>query len=111
MASADVPHRTLKRAAERVGRREFVGLLGGAAAAWPVAARGQQADRVRRIGVLIGYAKDDPEVKARLAVFLAGLTKRGWSEGRNVQIEYRFAAGDSDQYSKFAKELIALNPD
>ena len=64
-----------------------------------------------RIGVLIGYAQDDPEVKARVAAFRAGLAKRGWSEGGNVQIEYRFAAGSSDQYRPLAKELIALRPD
>jgi len=92
-------------------RREFIGLLGGAAATWPLAARAQQVDRMPRVGVLIGYAEDDPEVKARLAAFRAGLAKRGWSEGRNVQIEYRFAAGTPDQYPAFAKELIALHPD
>jgi ABC-type uncharacterized transport system substrate-binding protein len=90
-------------------RREVIGLLGGSAA-WPLAARAQQP-AMPRIGVLIGYAEDDPEVKARLAAFRAGLAKRGWSEGRNVQIEYRFAAGSSDQYPGFAKELIALRPD
>ena len=81
-----------------IKRREFITLLGGAAAAWPLAARSQESDRMPRIGVLIGYAEDDPEVKARLAAFRAGLAKRGWSESRNVQIEYRFAAGSSDQY-------------
>jgi putative ABC transport system substrate-binding protein len=91
-------------------RREFISLLGGAAA-WPLAARSQQADRMPLIGVLIGYAEDDPEVKARLAAFRAGLAKRGWLEGRNVQIEYRFAAGSSNQHPPLAKELIALRPD
>jgi putative ABC transport system substrate-binding protein len=71
-----------------IRRREFITLLGSAAAAWPLAARAQQSDRMPRIGVLIGYAEDDPEVKARLAAFRAGLAKRGWAEGRNVQIEY-----------------------
>jgi len=66
-------------------RREFITLLGGAAATWPLAARAQQVDRMPRVGVLIGYAEDDPEVKARLAAFRAGLAKRGWSEGRNVR--------------------------
>ena len=65
-------------------RREFIMLLGGAGAAWPLAARAQQADGMRRIGVLMSLAEDDPETKARLAVFRQGLEKRGWSEGRNV---------------------------
>ena len=92
-------------------RREFITLLGGAAAAWPAAVQAQSPDRIRRIGMLIGYAEDDQQVTARLATFRAGLAKRGWSEGRNVQIDYRFAAGNSDLYPKFAKELIALNPE
>jgi DNA-binding LacI/PurR family transcriptional regulator len=79
-------------------RRKFIILLGGAAATWPVAARAQQADRVRRIGVLIGYAEDDPETKVRLAAFRQRLEKRGWSEGRNVQIETRFVAASADKY-------------
>jgi putative ABC transport system substrate-binding protein len=73
-------------------RREFITLLGGAAA-WPLAARAQQAgERMRRVGVLIAVGEDDPEAKSRLAAFRLGLAKRGWSEGRNVQIDYRFAA-------------------
>ena len=71
-------------------RREFITLLGGAAA-WPLAARGQQPDRMRRIGVLMAFAEDDPEAKARLAAFRQGLEKRGWSEGRDVRIDARFA--------------------
>ena len=73
-------------------RRQFITLLGGAAAAWPLVARAQQPDRMRRIGMLIGYAEDDPETKVRLAAFRQRLEKRGWSEGRNVQIEIRFGA-------------------
>jgi ABC transporter substrate binding protein len=96
---------------DQLKRRKFIMLLGGAAMSWPLAARSQQADRMPLIGVLIGYAEDDPEVKARLAAFRAGLAKRGWLEGRNVQIEYRFAAGSSNQHASFAKELIALRPD
>src|ERR1039458_10190113 len=92
-------------------RREFITLLGGAAAAWPLAVRAHLSDRVRRIGVLIGYAEDDPETKARLAALREGLEKRGWSEGRNVQIETRFAAGNADKYVSLAKELIATRPD
>src|SRR5262245_23191507 len=90
-------------------RRDFITLLGGVAA-WPVAARAQ-GERVRRIGVLIGYGEDDPETKSRLAAFRLGLTKRGWLEGRNVHIDYRFAAGSSDQYSSLAADLITLQPD
>jgi hypothetical protein len=72
-------------------RRQFITLLGGAAAAWPLAARAQQPERVRRIGVLAALAEDDPEMTARLAAFRQGLQKRGWSEGRNVSIDIRFA--------------------
>ena len=92
-------------------RREFITLLGGASMVLPLAARAQQADRVRRIGVLIGYAEDDPETKVRLAAFLQRLEKRGWSEGRNVQIETRFAAASADKYEPLAKELVATQPD
>ena len=90
-------------------RREFITLLGGAAA-WPLAARAQQSDGMRRIGVLMGLAEDDPETKARLAAFRQGLDKRGWSEGRNVRIDYRFAPA-SAQVQVLAKELVALQPD
>jgi putative ABC transport system substrate-binding protein len=91
-------------------RREFITLLGGATAAWPLAARAQQSEPVRRIGVLVGLAEDDPEIKARLAAFQQGLGKRGWSEARNVRIDYRFAPG-SAQAQVLAKELVALQPD
>ena len=77
-------------------RREFITLLSGAAVAWPLAARAQQPDRVRRIGVLMGFAEDDPETKARLTAFRQRLEKRGWSEGRNVHIETRFAPASSN---------------
>src|SRR6266436_6428125 len=85
-------------------------MLGGAAAAWPLAARAQQGQRMRRIGVLMGFAEDDPETKARLAGFRQGLEKRGWSEGRNVRIDYRFAPAGA-QAQVLAKELFALQPD
>jgi putative tryptophan/tyrosine transport system substrate-binding protein len=75
-------------------RREFITLLGGAAAAWPLAARAQQADRVRRIGALMYLAADDPESPARVAAFARGLQELGWIEGRNIQIEYRWGGGD-----------------
>lgn len=93
-------------------RREFIMLLGGAAATWPVAARAQQqSDKVRRIGMFIAYAEDDPETKVRLTAFRQRLEKRGWSEGRNVQIETRFAAASADKYEPLAKELVAAQPD
>jgi putative tryptophan/tyrosine transport system substrate-binding protein len=92
-------------------RREFVTLLGGAAAAWPIAVRAQQADRVRRIGALMYLAADDPESPARVAAFARGLQELGWIEGRNIQIEYRWGGGDMDRVRRFAAELVALAPD
>ena len=93
-------------------RREFITLIGGAAAAWPSAARAQQPDRLRRIGVLASLAGDDPEMMARLAGFRQGLEKRGWSEGRNVSIDTRFAPDSSaDRLQVLARELIGLQPD
>jgi len=91
-------------------RREFITLVGGAAA-WPLVARAQQADRVRRVGVLMGYAEDDPETQVRLAAFRQRLEKRGWSEGRNVQIDTRFAAASAEMYEPLAKELVGTKPD
>ena len=90
-------------------RRDFITLLGGAVA-WPLAARAQQPERMRRVGVLAGLAEDDPEMRGRLAAFRQGLEKRGWSEGRNVRIDYRFAPA-SAQVQVLAKELVALQPD
>ena len=92
-------------------RREFITLLGGAAAAWPLAARAQQPERVRRIGVLLSTAADDPESSARTASFLKGLQQLGWIEGRNLRIDIRWAAGDAELYRKYAAELVALAPD
>ena len=92
-------------------RREFITLLGGAAAAWPLAAWAQQGEQTRRIGVLVGLAEDDPEMRARLAAFRQELEKRGWSEGRNISIDTRFApAGTTDQAAVLAKELLAIQP-
>ena len=92
-------------------RREFIILLGGAAVAWPLAARAQQPDRMRRVGVLVSRIADDPEEQARLAAFVQGLQKLGWTEGRNVRIDYRWAAGDADRSRTYAAELVALAPD
>ena len=94
-------------------RREFTALLGGGLllAAKVKRARAQQGDQRRYIGVLTALAEDDPENQARLAGFRLGLEKRGWSEGRNVRIDYRFApAASPDQVQLFAKELVALRP-
>jgi len=92
-----------------MNRREFITLLGGAAV-WPLAARAQQPDQGPAIGVLMGYAEDDPETQARLAGFREGLGELGWIEGRNVRIDYRFAPWGPGQAQAFAKELIALRP-
>ena len=81
-------------------RREFITLLGGAAVAWPLAARAQQGERMRRIGVLMTLAADDPEGQARIAAFLQGLQQLGWTDGRNVRIDYRWAAGDAERHSQ-----------
>jgi putative ABC transport system substrate-binding protein len=94
-----------------VNRRELITILGSAAAAWPLAARAQQADRMRRIGVLVVYGEDDPDAQARVAGLLQGLEWRGWLEGRNVRIDYRFAAGRADRFGPLARELVALQPD
>ena len=92
-------------------RRDFITLLGGAAAMWPIAAGAQQSERIRRIGVLVATAEDDPDTKARLAALRQGLERRGWSEGRNVQLDYRFTAARSERIPAFAKELVGLQPD
>jgi len=92
-------------------RREFISLLGGAAAAWPLAARAQQAERVRRIGVLMNFAADDAEGQVRLAAFLQGLQETGWAVGRNVRIDLRWGAANNELYRKYAAELVALAPD
>jgi putative tryptophan/tyrosine transport system substrate-binding protein len=91
-------------------RREFITLLGGAAA-WPLAARAQQPERTRRIGVLMNLPSDDPEGMARLAAFLQGLQELGWVVGRNVRIDYRWGTGDADRIRGYAAELVALAPD
>jgi putative ABC transport system substrate-binding protein len=93
-------------------RREFITLLGGTAVAWPLAARAQQPERMRLIGVLMGYAESDSEAQAQIAAFRDGLQKLGWMEGRNILIETRWATPtDAAAMQRFAKELAALQPD
>jgi len=98
----------------KMKRREFITLIGGAAA-WPLAARAQQRERMRRIGVLIGSAADadtdDRDAQARLAAFLQGLAQLGWTDGRNVRIEIRRGGGDAEHIRQYAAELVALAPD
>jgi putative tryptophan/tyrosine transport system substrate-binding protein len=91
-------------------RREFITLLGGATA-WPLATRAQQPERMRRIGVLIALAADDPEGQTRIKVFEQGLNELGWSVERNLRIDYRWGAGDTNRYRSHAAELLALAPD
>jgi putative ABC transport system substrate-binding protein len=92
-------------------RREFITLLGGAAVAWPLAARGQQTERVRRVGVLLPSVANDPEYQARVGAFLQALQQSGWSIGDNLRIEYRWGANELDRARQYAQELIALAPD
>jgi hypothetical protein len=96
-------------------RRDFITFLGGAVATsstiWPLAARAQQGGRTRRIGALLNLTSDDQEGQARLAAFQQGLQEWGWTVGRNVQIDYRWGAGDIDRYRQYAEELVALDPD
>jgi ABC-type uncharacterized transport system substrate-binding protein len=91
-------------------RREFITLLGGAAA-MPLVARAQQADQVRRIGVLMQLAENDPQSRIEVAAFLRGLQELGWSEGRNLRIDTRWSGGDADRIRKNAAELVALAPE
>jgi putative tryptophan/tyrosine transport system substrate-binding protein len=91
-----------------IRRREFIALLGGAAAAWPLTARAQQTDKVRRIGVLAPLAENDSEGQARIAALRKGLQDLGWTEGRNISIDYRSTAGDPDRARAYAAELVAL---
>ena len=91
-------------------RRKFITLLGGAAATWPLTARAQQSERMRRIAVLPGGADTDRS-QPNIAAFLQALQQLGWTDGRNVKIDYRWPAGDADKYRKYAAELVALAPD
>jgi putative tryptophan/tyrosine transport system substrate-binding protein len=92
-------------------RRQFITLLGGAAAAWPFAARAQQAERMRRVGVLTGFAADDPAAQKRILAFAQALAQLGWIDGRNVRIDIRSSAGDPERIRRYAAELVALAPD
>jgi putative tryptophan/tyrosine transport system substrate-binding protein len=92
-------------------RRSFITLLGGTAATWPLAARAQQPDRMRQIGVLMGYAENDSEAQAWVVAFREGLQKLGWTEDRNIRIDIRWAAADAEVMQRFAQELVALKPD
>ena len=91
-------------------RRAFITLLGGAAA-WPLVARAQQAERMRRIGVLMNVAADDPEGQARIAAFHQGLQEWGWTLGRNARIDVRWGAVDADSSRRYAAELVGLAPE
>jgi putative ABC transport system substrate-binding protein len=94
-----------------IARREFITLLGGAAAAWPLTARAQQGQRMRRIGVLIGSAADDPQAPPRIAALAQGLQELGWTADRNLRIDYRFGGGNVDELRRHAAELTTLAPD
>ena len=92
-------------------RRQFILLLSGAPVAWPLAARAQQPERARRIGVLMAYSESDREGQADVAAFRQELQRLGWIEGRNLRIDSRWAALDAEAMERFAKELVALRPD
>src|SRR5580704_4377401 len=94
-----------------IGRRQFMVALGGAAAAWPLAGRAQQDERIRRIGVLIGLTENDPEGQLRIIAFRRGLQNHGWEEGRNLHIDYRWTGGSAELRGDYATELIKLMPD
>jgi putative ABC transport system substrate-binding protein len=95
----------------KMKRRDLIALLGATAAAWPLAARAQQGERKRRVGVLMNLAADDPEGQARIVAFVQGLQQWSWTDGRNVRIDIRWAAGDADRFHRYAEELLALAPD
>src|SRR5262249_33394512 len=97
--------------ASYIRRRKFLATLLGAAAAWPLAARAQQGERMRRIGVLLAATADDPEYQPRIAAFQQGLALLGWTDGRNVRVDTRWAATNADDIRKHAVELAALAPD
>ena len=97
--------------ASYIGRRKFLATLSGAAAAWPLAARAQQRERMRRIGMLVNFASNFPDGQARVTAFVQALQKLGWIEGANVHIDIRWAADDSERYRQYSEELVGLSPD
>jgi ABC-type uncharacterized transport system substrate-binding protein len=97
--------------ASHIERRKFLATLGGAAAAWPLAVRAQQREKMRRIGVLLNAAADDPDFQAWVGAFQQGLAQAGWIIGRNVRIDTRWAGGKPDDVRRYAVELVALAPD
>jgi putative ABC transport system substrate-binding protein len=97
--------------ANHLKRRDFITLLGGAAATWPLAARAQQPDRLRRIGVLMPFTANDPEAQARNVVFEQSLQQLGWTVGRDLQIDYRSSGGEAASVRRYAAQLVALAPD
>ncbi len=94
-----------------IRRREFMTLLGGAVAAWPPAARAQQPATIRRVGVLMNLSENDLEAQRLVTAFREGLAQLGWSDGRDLRIDYRWAGGEVGRISAFAKELVELSPD
>jgi putative tryptophan/tyrosine transport system substrate-binding protein len=92
-------------------RREFITLIGGAVAAWPLAARAQQPSQMRRVGVLMSTGASDPEGQSRLAAFIQGLQELNWAVGRNIEIDIRWVASNADNIRKYAAELAAVAPD
>jgi putative ABC transport system substrate-binding protein len=94
-----------------IGRREFITLLGGAAVAWPLGARAQQGDRVRRIGVLLSLDENDPLAKPRVSAFRQALADLGWTDGRNVRMDLRWGGDDNNRIRALAQELVGLQPD
>src|SRR5215471_8436723 len=97
--------------ASRIGRRKVLATLGGAAVSWPLAARAQQGQRMRRIGLLTNLASDDPAQQSRVLAFAQALAQSGWTEGRNVRIDIRWGASDPERVRRYAAELVALAPD
>ena len=96
---------------DQLKRRDFITLLGGAAVAWPLAAQAQQSNRMRRIGVLMGYAESDAAAQAQVAALRQELRKLGWEEGRNIHIDVRFPGTDAGRARAILMELISLTPD
>src|SRR5215472_13410692 len=96
---------------DQLNRREFITLIGGAAVAWPLAARAQQGERMRRVGVLMGYAETDTAAQAQVTALRQGLQKLGWEEGRNIRIDVRYPGGDASAVRTALMELMRFTPD